>query len=453
MDLSALGFHCRNRSGGLSGLWEIFGQPEEGEPRMNSEYETIVVGAGAAGLAAAEWLRKNDANHKVLVLEAAKRVGGRLFTSTEWGGDYPLDIGASWIHGNRGNPVAALRDEYDIRTVVTDLDSLVLYDSSGNPVPEADQEAMRADAEEMIAEFDRTGKLPKGGTGTSKHADHDRGVSYFLWQHFQNEFGAAPDEVAHLWYSDAVFLGAQEVMPGGYGQFVQKLSQGVKCRSGSRVRAISWNDGGARVTVADEEYDCKQVIVTVPLGVLKGAGIAFTPELPAEKTAAIEKLRMGTLSKTWLLFPKVFWDRNTLTHAYLGTKDNIWSEWYSFADVYDGRAVLLCLNGGEGGTRVEKLEDAEIVEEAMTVLKKIFPDAERPVKIAQSRWTQDADFRGSYSYTPRGATPDDRDALAAPVSNRLFFAGEATHSTCHQTVHGALLSGRRAAKEVIAVRR
>ncbi|MGK5531426.1 flavin monoamine oxidase family protein [Streptomyces sp. URMC 129] len=416
---------------------------------MDGTRRTIVVGAGAAGLAAARLLA--DTGGDVVVLEARDRVGGRVHTSTDWAG-IPVDLGASWIHGTRGNPLTELRDRFRLPTVVTDLDSRILHDPAGAPVPEAEQARMREHAEEIVARFDRDGSLPDAPRWTDTHR---RGVRYFLWQHFENEFGAGPRELSHRWYSDAVFLGEQEIFPGGFEEMFRRLAAGLDIRYGQEVTHISHDDTGVTVhTGQGTRLSCRNVIVTVPLGVLRSGSLTFSPGLPPEKEEVIDRLRMGVLSKTWFRFPRVFWDDDVLTHAYLGTDDNVWSEWYSFARVHDGAPVLLSLNGGPAGRDVEALSDRAIAGQATAVLRRWFGEAaESPVAIQNSRWTVDRHALGSYSVTPPGASPDDRDTLAAPVAGRLHFAGEATHSTCHQTVHGALLSGRRAARAVAAATR
>ncbi|WP_059008374.1 flavin monoamine oxidase family protein [Streptomyces specialis] len=407
---------------------------------------TVVVGAGAAGLGAARLLA--DAGRDVVVLEARDRVGGRVHTDRTWEG-VPVDLGASWIHGVRGNPLTELRDRFQVPTAVTDLDSLLVHDPSGTPVPGDEQARMRAHAEEIIDRFDRDGSLPAAARWTDTHR---RGVRYFLWQHFENEFGAGPRELSHRWYSDAVFAGEQEIVPGGYDQLFRPLSAGLDIRFGQDVTHISHDGTGVTVhTARGTELPCSDVIVTVPLGVLRGGGLSFSPDLPPAKREALDRLAMGTLSKTWLRFPRVFWDDAVLTHAYLGTEDDAWSEWYSFARVHDGAPVLLSLNGGPAGRAIEALSDRDIAGRATAVLRRWFGDAaETPVALQNSRWTQDPYALGSYSITPPGASPEDRDTLAAPIAGRIHFAGEATHSTCHQTVHGALLSGRRAARAVMA---
>ncbi|NYI08137.1 flavin monoamine oxidase family protein [Allostreptomyces psammosilenae] len=429
-----------------------------GTPRPG---RTIVVGAGAAGLAAARALRAMGRD--VVLVEARDRVGGRVWTSTAWAG-VPIDMGASWIHGCRGNPVSDLRDEYGIASVETDLDSMLLYAPDGSPLSPHERERVEECVDQVFADVDR--ELPDAGHDDSPAAALDRavartacsaddtllrGVRFRLWQSFQNEYGEAPENVSYRWYSDAVYLGLQEVFPDGFGAVFQAMAADLEPRLGHVVEEIEYGRGdGVTVHTSRGSIEGDDVIVTLPLGVLKRGGVLFTPRLPREKLDAIERLEMGTLSKTWLRFPRAFWDEGVLNHGYLGTADHVWSDWYSFSSVL-GEPVLLGLNGGMAGREIERHTDREIAAAATAVLRKCFgPRVPEPIGIQNSRWETDPYAFGSYSYTPAGAGPADREALARPVGGRLFFAGEATHTTCHQTVHGAVLSGRRAAEQAVA---
>ena len=194
--------------------------------------------------------------------------------------------------------------------------------------------------------------------------------------------------------------------------------------------------------------EAEYAIVTLPLGVLQAGAVTFTPDLPKEKRDAIDALRMGALSKTWLLFDRAFWPKDVQIIAYLGQRVGRWSSWYNFQPILK-RPVLLGLNGGDVGKQIEALNHDQIWDEARDSLKKCFPSATISIqKLLQSRWTKDPYSFGSYSHIPPNSTPDHRDTLADPF-RRLLFAGEATHRTCSQTVHGAVMSGWREARRVM----
>jgi monoamine oxidase len=157
---------------------------------------------------------------------------------------------------------------------------------------------------------------------------------------------------------------------------------------------------------------------------------------------------MGLLNKTYLRFPEVFWDKEHDLLGHIAERKGEWAEWLNIYK-YTGQPILLGFNAGRYGRQIEKLSDREIVAAAMKTLRSLYgakiPD---PEAWLITRWAGDPLAGGSYSYLPPGATEGDRAALAQPVGGRLFFAGEATSVEYPATVHGALLSGRRAAKEI-----
>ncbi|NJN93924.1 MAG: FAD-dependent oxidoreductase [Anaerolineales bacterium] len=170
--------------------------------------------------------------------------------------------------------------------------------------------------------------------------------------------------------------------------------------------------------------------------------------MPASKTAAIRRLGMGLLNKTYLRFPEAFWDDEHDLLGYIGERKGEWAEWLNIYK-YTGQPILLGFNAGRYGRQIEKLSDEQIVGAAMNTLRAIYGnDVPDPTASLITRWASDPLAGGSYSYLPPGATEADREALAEPVAERLFFAGEATASDYPATVHGALLSGRRAAAEI-----
>jgi len=186
------------------------------------------------------------------------------------------------------------------------------------------------------------------------------------------------------------------------------------------------------------------------LGVLKAGTVAFTPPLPAAKQKAIQRLGMGVLNKLYLRFPRRFWDADAELINYIPAQHGRWAESLNMA-YYTDAPVLLCFNAGIYGTATEALSDAEVVAAAMTSLRTIYgADIPAPTAHLRTRWAADPYARGSYSFAAVGSSPADRDALAAPVGGRLFFAGEATYRDYPSTVHGAYLSGRRAAANILA---
>ena len=266
------------------------------------------------------------------------------------------------------------------------------------------------------------------------------------------------------------FGGDHEWLPRGNSRVVAALARDVDVFYNTPVdRIVDETDGdgsysnqaGVKVIAKDgRTFVADAVVVTVPLGVLKRGDLKFTPELPLRKKQAIENLGFGALNKVLLLFPKTFWDTEHDTFGYVNSCDagienrGRFFMFYSYdGEELSGGSTLIALIAGDAALSVESSEtDSETVQGVMTVLREIFekrqitvPD---PVDSHVTRWGMDPYARGSYSnISPRG-TGDDYDALAAPVGDKLFFAGEATSRQHPATMHGAFLSGNREAARV-----
>jgi len=431
--------------------------------RSSGRETTLVIGAGVAGLAAARTLRA--AGQDVIVLDGRERIGGRIWTDRTWG-DVPVDLGASWIHGVRFNPVARLAKEFKLPTVVFDADTLSdtaasrLYNADGRPVPAAQSRQLSDDQEHVEEHLSKLAEKasPTLAAGTALREvlgasgmSEERRESVFELQSrmVEDDFGAGIDEIAAWGLDEGEEFGGHEVVfPQGYGQLVDRLAQGLDVRLGHAITRIE--HGGERVRVYTERdvLEAKRVIVTLPLGVLKARAVKFTPELPAEKIGAIDRLGMGVYDKLYLRFPSVFWD-DVHVISQQGNRHGMWANWYALQHVV--HAPILCaLNGGDVARRIEGMTDDEIVRDAMERLTSIYgARVQQPIGHRVTRWASDPFARGSYSFAAVGSRRGDRQLLAAPIDDHLYFAGEATHEDYSGTVHGALLSGWREARRIL----
>jgi monoamine oxidase len=158
---------------------------------------------------------------------------------------------------------------------------------------------------------------------------------------------------------------------------------------------------------------------------------------------------MGLLDKGYLRFPEQFWERDVEFIGYVTEHWGEWTEIMNYVPVVN-EPVLMIFHSGSTALRLEQQTDAQITSAGMDVLRRMYgATIPEPESVKITRWASDPFTLGSYSYRPVGALPRHHDDLAAPVSNRLFFAGEATHRRLSATVHGAYLSGVRAAREVL----
>ncbi|KAL3920795.1 MAG: hypothetical protein SGILL_003077 [Bacillariaceae sp.] len=229
------------------------------------------------------------------------------------------------------------------------------------------------------------------------------------------------------------------------------------------------------------------LVCAVPLGVLKESvdpswtqqqpRLSFTPALPFAKVDAIQSVGFGLLNKVYVRFQDAFWRTPGFfkkeDDCLFGNASGVHPHHYMFFDVGrrlaandDAPAVLMSLVSGKESVEMECKSDTEVIEELMQALRAMFSpsiDVPAPVEYKITRWGQDRFSRGSYSFLPPGSTDQDYEVLKSSVcasgdslllggteTMRLFFAGEHTTALHPSTAHGAMLSGVRAAQEVVA---
>ena len=233
--------------------------------------------------------------------------------------------------------------------------------------------------------------------------------------------------------------------------------------------ATTLQEGVRIVTESGVAYEADFALVTIPLGVLKQDWVSFSPPLPEVKKQAIDRLGFGLLNKIVLRFEEPFWSVMGVSpnpksrrlgvdedHGWFGTINNepfltreIRGFSYMFWNLhrFSGEPVLVALCSGKSAHTVEDRPKHEVIDAACEILRVVFKLTEAPVPVTSyvTQWSKQRFSKGSYSYVAKDSSGVDYDILAAPVNNRIFFAGEAT-SRCHPaTVAGAYGSGLREA--------
>lgn len=425
----------------------------------------IVIGAGFAGLAAARAL--TDAHFEVVLLESRDRIGGRVYTDYTFG--FPVDMGASWLHGVcEENPLAPVIGRLGLPLYRTsgdnsvlfdhDLESYALFDTDGRQIPQELVTRVGRAFESILEETNKVRNQCTADMSISQAIDlvlercpnlRQTGLAGKVLQWYmcrmEGWFAADADDISlKCWDQEELLSGGHGLMVRGYRPVINELAKGLDIRLSHRVTKILWGKNGVKITANDETFSADAAIITVPLGVLKTGTITFEPKLPDWKEEAIRDLSIGIENKIALHFEKVFWPNV----EFLGIVSSTTYGCSYFLNIHKatGHPVLVYMPAGQLARDVEKMTDEAAASFAYFQLKKILPNACEPIQFMVSHWGKDVNSLGSYSYDSVGKSHDLYERLRIPVDN-LFFAGEATSFRFPGSVHGAFNTGIMAAEE------
>lgn len=409
--------------------------------------EIAIIGAGAAGIAAAWTARTYGLSYRLI--EARSRVGGRAHTATTPAGQ-PFDVGASWLHAvDQGNPTAELAIAQGARPVL-DRRRRVLLDAGGGIADAASRSAFEAAKAAATARIDAA---PPNSSLADCLATHDD-----PWWQTQRAFAGpwlsgtdCADTDAADWASAR--SGDDWLLPEGYGRLVQGLAHGLDVTLQCPLEAIEALPHGLRVSTSQGSFVAAHVVLTVPLGVLAAERIRFTPALPASFAAALECLPMGRLMKVAIdLLADPLGESGTYFLHYPAADEA--------AVLYQlrpcGHRLAYAFVGGSLARSLEAEPDFVVRDAVLDPLRRLLGAAvvERSFADAlATRWAGDPFALGSYAVArPGGAAA--RTVLAKPVFERLHLTGEATAPDgWHGTVGGAWLAGRQAVARIAAMLR
>ena len=429
--------------------------------------KVVVVGAGIAGLTAANALR--NAGVGAVVLEARGRIGGRLHT-VDLGGS-PVDLGGSWIHTPIGNPMTTWADQAGIeRRPANAFDELVAWDpgygrldgSTLDRLMELTFDDFPAARERLRIELgdDVTVAAAIERFATEQHAlglgDADASrLRHLLRAVAESDSGGDTGEIALRDFpaNGLDYEGEElgDMLVGGYSRAADAMAQGVDVRLGDPVVRIETDDGGVRVSTArGDVHAASHVLVTIPLGVLKAGSIAFDPPLPEARRSAIERLGFGRFEKVALRFPRAAWTEAGTPHLVVLPHDERRSIPFLLGlDRFLGEPVVIAFGFGSTAALLSEGTESEAANRVRDLLARaIGHDLPEPQAIARTGWEKDPYTLGGYAFVRQGSTPADLDTLGEPIGGRLLFAGEATGHARVGYADGALTTGIREAKRL-----
>jgi monoamine oxidase len=434
-----------------------------------SDIDTIVVGAGVAGLTAARLLAA--AGQRVVVLEARDRVGGR--THSERRGGLVTDLGASWIHGIDDNPLFAAAQAFDMPTTEFTVGSyqpdsrpIAYYGPDGVRLDEAQVDRFASDVRTFDERLVLTVAASARGTsyetvvettlaGLAWPSDRQERVREFLRHRTEEQYGVWIGDLDAHGLDDDQVEGDEVVFPEGFDVLATRLAEGLDVRLEQVVTRLRWSADGVVALCGDQAVravHAGRAIVTVPVGVLKSGALTIEPPLPEPLAGALDRLEMNAFEKVFLRFRERFWSPDVYAIRRQGPAAAWWHSWYDLTPLH-GVPTLLTFAAGPCARAVRDWTDEAITDSVLAALREIHPDANiAPTAVDVTHWRDDPFARGSYAYMTVGSTTEDHDVLATPVGDVLHLAGEATWTEDPATVTAALRSGHRAAENVLGRR-
>ena len=458
-------------------------------------YDAIIVGAGWAGLKAADTLLSSGVS-SILLLEATDFIGGRSKTNNDLIPNVPIDLGSEWLYTGLNSTTMAevLLDDlglgFNQSTDFSVYSQVVFSESVSNGVIVT----KRLNASEMEGRFDRlwfgkdgfvgfaqqlSKKLSKEDTDkafgdaltdfedeNSIQNEDQQLLNMFMDEEIEIEYAGEQTDLsleAINHYSSKREMKYFSVPGAGFGNAAQSFADPFysKIKLNAKVIEINYEDDG-NVMVSYFENgvvshaNSRTALVTVPLGVLKAGTISFTPNLPQDKQDVISNMGFGSLNKCIMYWEDpndVVWPKDK-KWIYLATPDDESSgTWTNFMNSLDtkGVPVLVSFIGGDESVAMEEQTDEEVLDDVMKNLLSMFPTIARPDKFIITRWGKDEAFGGAYAFAKVGQNFAADAEVLCERTGSLWFAGEATNvEGWHATTVGAWNTGEVTATSMVS---
>lgn len=429
--------------------------------------DVLIVGAGVSGLAAALELAR--AGVRVEIIEARDRVGGRVFTKTDPSLDHSIELGAEFVHGLPPE-IWLPAQKHDLRMTEVDGDLWCSLDGKLQPCNffgKAGKILSAMNDRETDESFlDFLARMFPG----DEHAEAKHWATGYV-----SGFNAAdPAEVSVHWLvhgreaeeqveGDRAFR-----IVGGYHKLLKIFSAELEALEvpihlNSVVQEINWHEGSVRIQARSRSGDfsigAPRALITLPLGVLQAGSVRFDPELPSQKKSSLEKLAMGKVFRVTLCFRERLWEdmrpeggKTLADLSFLFSCNELFPTWWT--EMPERVPIITGWAPAHSAELLAGMSEGRVIDKAVEALGVLLgvgkPEVQSQLSAAYFHdWDSDPFSRGAYSYVKAGGEGCQK-TLGAPVSNTLYFAGEATDTSgFNGTVHGAIASGVRAAKEMV----
>ncbi|KAH6718037.1 putative flavin-containing polyamine oxidase [Leptodontidium sp. MPI-SDFR-AT-0119] len=457
--------------------------------RVCQRTKVVVLGAGIAGIAAAQALSQNEVED-FIIIEYNAEIGGRC-RHTSFGGDrngdpYTVELGANWVQGTvtddgPENPIWTLAKKHDLRTHASDSSSLLTYDPTG-----------QLDYVDKLTEFDayysklenQNGRISTQGESQQPLNLHDMEDADLRSALSEAGYNPEKDPQARTaeWYKmDYEYAQPPELSsrsrtlashnstfrhfsptshfsldPRGFNTIIHSLASTYLNPSDPRlhlstiVRNIAYSPSD--ITVHNTDGSCitaSHAVTTFSLGVLKSSLITFSPPLPDWKASSITKMSMGTYTKIFMQFPpdEIFWNTSTEFFLYASTHMRGYYPLFqslSHEDFLPGSGILVATVTSPFSSIVESQPLETTKGQVMDVLKEMFgvENVPEPTAFMLPKWGEMEWAKGSFSNWPPGFTISEHDDLRRAVGGRLWWAGEHTSRERYGYLHGAFDEGR-----------
>jgi len=433
--------------------------------------DVLVIGAGAAGLAAAKEL--SDAGFKATVLDARDRIGGRIYTYRDENNEVPIELGAEFIHGRAPEIFDILRKTGLLYNDVIERhwylhDRILKKSEEFWPPLNKIMEKLKDVGDRDLSFQDFLTRYANDSEAKSIAALFVEGFHASKAEKIGVQGLIKTNEASDQINGDHSFR-----IITGYDSisnwlFNNASLHGATFHLNSVVEQIQWQKNHVRVAVqsanGSNHYEAACAIITLPLSLLADStAVQFIPEITPKHIAA-KKLMMGNVIKINLRFQEAFWEKvrfqtndkkeDGWNLGFIHSPDASIPTWWTQLPI---RVPLLV--GWAGGSKAEKILGSskdQILDYALDSLQYIFGVPRKRIHdllqaIHIHDWRNDPYTRGAYSYVPVNGL-SAQEELARPIDNTLFFGGEATNRDGHWgTVHGAVATGIRAAREILYI--